>query len=202
MLTYLELGHDLFSSSRQYAFHCSMILLGELPSLLGRLQTPAELCGVHERFGSVMLALPAFAPVGEFLAPEAWLRPGNSAEPFGPDLLLAIQTGAIFANVQSAQGFFDLAKPARRAVKIPDGKLARRSSLNLVHRVRRLLDANLFSQAKTLCDLLAGVLQVYSNLQFVKRRCHRAPSSVLSCPGNRSNVTPDRDSKPGAHGRI
>src|ERR1039458_2535476 len=58
MLTYLELGHDLFSSSCQYAFHCSMILLGELPPLLGRLQTPAELCGVHERFGSVMLALP------------------------------------------------------------------------------------------------------------------------------------------------
>jgi len=34
-----------------------MIVLGELPALLGRLHTLAELCSVHQRFGSVILEI-------------------------------------------------------------------------------------------------------------------------------------------------
>ena len=50
---------------------CSIYLNSEDSASNAVLIDQHELCGAHERFGSVVLALTASTPVGEFLAPQA-----------------------------------------------------------------------------------------------------------------------------------
>src|ERR1019366_3443648 len=164
----------------QYAFRLSVIVLGELPVFPPRFdKVPLNLRGVQEGFGRVMPAVTEFTLISHLLAFQEELRPGNRAEPFGPDPLFAVRTGAVLANVQSVECFFDHTKPARRAVKIANGKFARHGSLNLIHRVRCLLDAHLVPQAQTLSDVSACVFQLFLHLQLVELRRHGA--SPLCC---------------------
>src|SRR5579864_3990637 len=121
-----------------------------------------------------MAAVAEFTLIGNLLALQTQLRPGNRTQPFRPDLLFAVGAGAVPASLQSAEGVFDLAKPARRAIEVSDGEFARLGRLHLIHGVRRLLDAHFFSQAKALCDLLACILQLFLNLESVALRCHDA----------------------------
>jgi hypothetical protein len=107
-----------------------------------------------------MPAVTGFDLISHLLALQAELRPGDRAKPFGPDALFAVRAGAVLVKVQSAQGIFDLAKPAHRAVKIADGQVASRGSLNLIHRVRYLFDAHLVPQAQTLGNLPVCVFQL------------------------------------------
>src|SRR5579863_3287002 len=109
------------------------------------LRAPLTLCGVQERFGRVIAAVTLFTLIGNLLALEAELCPWNCTKAIRPDLLLAVGAGAVLARLQSTEGIFDLAKPARRAVQVSDGEFARLGRLDLIHGVSRLLNAHFFS---------------------------------------------------------
>jgi hypothetical protein len=90
-------------------------------------------------------AVGTLTSIRNLLALQTELRPGKGAEPLGPDLLFAVRADAVFAFVQPAQGFFNLAQAAHRTVKASNGEVPCLGSLHLVHFVRRLLNARFIS---------------------------------------------------------